>query len=176
MKKFFRKGRKHDGGNIKSAAIEDSDMVNSVDAAVETALEGDREKISSPLVVQDKPSIKIADVADDKDTEANEEATVASTSDESSTIQTHTKAFESVKESVKSVKESLYSAMVPRRTAVKDEDEESYATKAKKAYSCLSGSVYTVATSMDTLLTTCSNTCCLQVEDESQFNSTSMAD
>jgi len=41
-----------------------------------------------------------------------------------------------------------------------------YKTKAVKAYSCFSGSIYSVATGMDTLLTSCSNTCCVQINDE----------
>lgn len=41
-----------------------------------------------------------------------------------------------------------------------------FKTKAIKAYSCFSGSVYTVASGMDNLLTSCSNTCCVQVNDD----------
>lgn len=41
-----------------------------------------------------------------------------------------------------------------------------YKTKVMKAYSCFSGSVYTVATGMDSLLTSCTNTCCVEIKDE----------
>ena len=160
MKKFFRKRRKNDGGSVTSSAIEDTDIVNSADAAVETALEGDAEKISSPLVSKHKSSNKIAKAADDNVAEANEEATVAS-SDESGTIHTPLASI-SVKDSAKG----------SRRT---EKTKESVVSKAKNAYNCFSGSIYTVATGMDNLLTTCSNTCCVPVEDESQFNSRSMS-
>ena len=162
MKKFWKKKNGSTGGSISSSAIEQPEVVNSVDG-VETSIKDD-EKISSPLVLKPKTSMKTAKSADDNVAEANEEATVASNSDGSSANQPNTGANEPVKE-------SLYGTE-PRRI---QKDEESITTKAKKAYSCFSGSVYTVAATMDSMLTTCSNTCCAQVEDESQFNSEYMS-
>ena len=160
MKKFWKKKNGSTGGSTSSSAIEQPEVVNSVDG-VETTIKGD-EEISSPLVL--KPDVKTSKSTDDNVAEANEEATVASTSDGSSANQPNTGANEPVKE-------SLYGTESHRI----QKDKESITTKAKKAYNCFSCSVYTVASTMDMMLTTCSNTCFAQVEDESQFNSEVMS-
>ncbi len=61
---------------------------------------------------------------------------------------------------------TIDSTTVSTRKPPITESLTNYKTKAMKAYSCFSGSVYSVATGMDTLLTSCSNTCCVQINDE----------
>mmetsp|Transcript_13292 Transcript_13292/g.22682 ORF Transcript_13292/g.22682 Transcript_13292/m.22682 type:complete len:157 (-) Transcript_13292:113-583(-) len=147
MKKFWKRRGRAD--SAASTSVADSDILNPV------TLRG--EDNSSPVVFQHQSSNK---EADDNVSQANDLSTEDSTTIDDST--------------------TVVSTVVTRKTNVTEancnRDVANVKRKAVKAYSCFSGSIYTVASSMDFLLTSCSDKVFVDVNDDESTYTTSLID